>query len=115
MDHNEFVELVEKRAEEKMLKTGKLEGSHYAAMKEIQKELDASDKTDKVADLCGKAQDPIIEKLEKEFAEVINRNSLENWTNTPDFILARYLIDCLRLFADTSKSREQWYGKELKI
>jgi hypothetical protein len=30
-----FVEAVEYRAEEKMLKTGKLEGAHYAAMKQI--------------------------------------------------------------------------------
>jgi hypothetical protein len=29
---------VEQRAEEKMLKTGKLEGSHYAAMKQIAEE-----------------------------------------------------------------------------
>jgi len=42
LEHNEFIELVEKRAEDKMLKTGKLEGSHYAAMKEIQKELNES-------------------------------------------------------------------------
>ena len=33
-----FVQEVEKRAEEKMLKTGKLEGSHYAAMKQVAKE-----------------------------------------------------------------------------
>jgi hypothetical protein len=30
-----FVQEVEYRAEEKMLKTGKLEGSHYAAMKQV--------------------------------------------------------------------------------
>ena len=60
-------------------------------------------------------QDPIFEKLEKEFAEVINRNSIENWNNTPDFILAKYLIDCLKVFSDINRNREQWYGKELKI
>ena len=36
---NEFVTQVEKLAEEKMLKTGKLEGSHYAAMKELQRKM----------------------------------------------------------------------------
>jgi hypothetical protein len=30
-----FVQEVERKAEEKMLKTGKLEGAHYAAMKQI--------------------------------------------------------------------------------
>ena len=33
-----FVAEVEYRAEEKMLKTGKLEGAHYAAMKQVAKE-----------------------------------------------------------------------------
>lgn len=36
---NWFVEQVEKQAEENMLKTHKLEGAHYAAMKKLQKEL----------------------------------------------------------------------------
>jgi hypothetical protein len=36
---NEFIAQVEKLAEEKMLKTGKLEGSHYAAMKELQRKM----------------------------------------------------------------------------
>ena len=34
----QFIAEVEKRAEEKMLKTHKLEGAHYAAMKEVFKE-----------------------------------------------------------------------------
>lgn len=33
-----FVQEVERRAEEKMLKTGKLEGAHYAAMKQVAEE-----------------------------------------------------------------------------
>lgn len=33
-----FIDLVERRAEANMLKTGKLEGMHYAAMKSIRKE-----------------------------------------------------------------------------
>lgn len=35
----EFIEQVEALAEAKMLKTGKLEGAHYAAMKELAKKL----------------------------------------------------------------------------
>lgn len=38
---DEFVREVERRAEINMLKTGKLEGSHYAAMKQYQAELSA--------------------------------------------------------------------------
>lgn len=35
-----FIEMVERRAEANMLKTGRLEGAHYAAMKAIRKEQD---------------------------------------------------------------------------
>jgi hypothetical protein len=41
---NRFVEIVEQRAEAKMLKTGKLEGAHYAAMKELQKAINEETK-----------------------------------------------------------------------
>ena len=51
----------------------------------------------------------------KELEEVINRHSMENGSNTPDFILAEYLDDCLQNFDKTSRAREKWYGKELKI
>jgi hypothetical protein len=34
----QFVAEVERRAEDKMLKTGKLEGAHYAAMKQVAQE-----------------------------------------------------------------------------
>ena len=37
---NWFISKVEKQAEENMLKTHKLEGAHYAAMKKLQKELE---------------------------------------------------------------------------
>ena len=34
-----FCEEVNRRAEDNMIKTGKLEGSHYAAMQQLRKEL----------------------------------------------------------------------------
>ncbi len=40
MTISEFVKQVEARAEEKMLITHKLEGAHYAAMKEVEKEYE---------------------------------------------------------------------------
>jgi hypothetical protein len=40
----DFVEAVERKAEEKMLKTGQLEGAHYAAMKQLRDELCAPNK-----------------------------------------------------------------------
>lgn len=51
----------------------------------------------------------------KEIERVINSFSKENDSNTPDFILAEYVKDCLDIFAKTSRARERWYGKELHI
>ena len=53
--------------------------------------------------------------LRKEIEQAINRNSAENGSNTPDFILAEYLIDCLSAFERCSMAREKWYGKSLSI
>lgn len=53
--------------------------------------------------------------LTDDLAATLNRHSAENASNTPDFILAEYLMDCLRAFDMASRHREQWYGKRLSI
>lgn len=55
------------------------------------------------------------EGFEKELQHLINRYSMENGSDTPDFILAAYLVKCLEAFNATSRHREKWYGKELSI
>ena len=50
-------------------------------------------------------------RIISEFAEVINRNSLEQGSNTPDFIIAEYLVQHLRLLNEYSKHRREWYAK----
>lgn len=54
-------------------------------------------------------------EFEKDLAAVINRHSQENGSNTPDFILAKYLLASLAAFNATSQAREKWYGKSLRI
>lgn len=51
------------------------------------------------------------EKFIQEIAEVINKNSLENDNNTPDFILAEYLYNCLWAFKKSIKDRDDWQTK----
>ena len=51
-----------------------------------------------------------IEDLE----DLINRNSKENDSNTPDFILANYLADCLDAFNKATTMRDKWYGLKNK-
>lgn len=55
------------------------------------------------------------DELAKEIATLINQRSLENDSNTPDFILAEYLVQCLKTFNWTNNKREKWYGKSLSI
>lgn len=57
----------------------------------------------------------MTEEFKKELADLINRHSLENCSNTPDFILAEYLADCLDQFNKASNAREKWYGKSLNV
>jgi len=54
-------------------------------------------------------------EFKKEISSAINKACLENDSNTPDFILADYLNDCLKSFAKASMAREKWYGKSLSI
>ena len=49
--------------------------------------------------------------LRKDIQAVINRHSAENGSNTPDFILARYLDDCLASFDRAVIARAAWYGQ----
>lgn len=47
--------------------------------------------------------------LEGEIREAINRHSAENGSDTPDFILAQYLIGCLTNFNNAVRRRTEWY------
>lgn len=47
----------------------------------------------------------------KELEELINRYSKENGSNTPDFILAEYLVNTLAVFDTAVRARENWYGR----
>jgi hypothetical protein len=56
----------------------------------------------------------IPERFEEELIHLINRHSVENESNTPDFILARYISGCLRAFIEATQQREKWHGREPK-
>jgi hypothetical protein len=48
--------------------------------------------------------------LIKELEAVINKHSIENESDTPDFLLATYLSGCLENYAKVVKARDDWYG-----
>jgi hypothetical protein len=49
-------------------------------------------------------------ELRRDLAAVINRHSAENDSNTPDFILAGFLVDCLDAYAGAVVARGSWFG-----
>ena len=48
----------------------------------------------------------------KDLEVLINRHSKENGSNTPDFILALFLGQCLDSFDAAVQQRETWYGRD---
>lgn len=56
------------------------------------------------------AEDVDTSSLETDLAAVLNKHSVENASGTPDFILAQYLVGCLRALAVTTRLRDDWHG-----
>ena len=53
-----------------------------------------------------------MSQFRKDLEVLINQNSMENKSNTPDFILADYLEGCLDAFDKAVYRRSEWYKKE---
>jgi hypothetical protein len=52
------------------------------------------------------------ESFRHELQRLINSVSMENGSNTPDWILADYLSNCLQNFDLAVNAREKWYGRD---
>ena len=50
-------------------------------------------------------------EFENELIALINKYSLESDSDTPDFILGKYLMGCLHNFNSAVDSRDSWYGE----
>ena len=53
-----------------------------------------------------------VTTLLEDIQAAINRHSAENASNTPDFVLAQYLQNCLGIFNAAVQQRETWYGRD---
>lgn len=51
------------------------------------------------------------ETFEEQLRQLINRESLENRSDTPDWVLAAYLMACLDAFNKGVNSRGAWRGE----
>lgn len=61
------------------------------------------------ADAFDSGYKPEQTEFRNHLAAAINRNSKEGGSNTPDFILANYLADCLEAFDRAAQRRREWY------
>lgn len=50
-------------------------------------------------------------RFRDDLEKLINCHSVENGSDTPDFILAKYLMNCLFSFDVAVNAREKWYGR----
>jgi hypothetical protein len=56
-----------------------------------------------------------VSSFRQGLTDLINRESKEKGSGTPDFILAEYLSDCLDAFDKAQSSRAGWYGERPEI
>lgn len=61
---------------------------------------------------CGGSRTATPTVFEAELRDLINRHSLENSSDTPDYILAAYLERCLLNFNETLTERTRWYAPQ---
>ena len=54
-----------------------------------------------------------IKDFQRDLEKIINCHSKENTSNTPDWIIASYLVRCLDVFDDCVNLRERYYGRQL--
>ena len=58
----------------------------------------------------GGGMKPLFQELET----LLNGYSEENESNTPDFILAKFMLSCLENFNVATRCRDRWYGVHLE-
>jgi hypothetical protein len=54
------------------------------------------------------------DSFEKALEDLINEYCMENTSNTPDRILAHYILSSLHAFNTAVQQRETWYGRDAR-
>lgn len=67
---------------------------------------------DKKLELRGELErDMITRTLHNDLSDLLNSYSEENKSDTPDYILASYLISCLNNFNSAVNERKDWHNR----
>lgn len=53
----------------------------------------------------------MMDSFERRLEALINEFSRENESNTPDFILARYMNECFSAFVRATNRRDSWFNR----
>jgi hypothetical protein len=48
-------------------------------------------------------------KMVDELRNLVNRLSVENESDTPDFVLAEYILGCLTAYKKAVRARDHWF------
>ena len=51
------------------------------------------------------------EEFKKELQELINKHSIENMVDMPDFLIADLMCDHLEVLSIAHKKRDKWFNK----
>ena len=51
------------------------------------------------------------DNLQRELGALLNKYNRESYSNTPDFILAQYVMGCTKAFDEAVVARADWYGR----
>ena len=54
----------------------------------------------------------MTEPLKTRLAALLNEHSIEGMSDTPDFLLAEYLINCLDIYEKAIRARDKWFDFE---
>lgn len=54
----------------------------------------------------------MTETFLEELKYLINKYNLEERSDTPDYILAEYMFNCLQVFEKATESRQAWHGMD---
>jgi hypothetical protein len=49
-----------------------------------------------------------FKEIQLELAAVLNRYSMDAACNTPDFVLAEYLVDCIASYRKAKEANDKW-------
>lgn len=53
--------------------------------------------------------DEKIARFKEDLSVLINKHSMENISDTPDFMLADFMVESMLVYGKTMKKRDKWY------